>query len=144
MNFSKYIGLPYKNKGRNFNGVDCYGIVYLIYKEEKNINLPDFSDINYCSTWFKDNKNKENHILDNLYRVWNISNSIDKPYNSFDVMLFYSSPTKEVVNHCGLYIGDNKFISIQEQGAATSAISRFSGYWESKLYKAIRYKGDVK
>ena len=140
MNFSKYIGLPYKNKGRDFNGVDCYGLVYLIYKEEKNLKLLDFSNINYCSTWFE---KKENHILDNLHKFWDIGNSVNKPYRPFDVMLFYNSSLKTVVNHCSIYIGDNKFLHVQEHGQATSQVSRFSGYWESKLYKAIRYKGVV-
>jgi sulfur carrier protein ThiS len=43
MNFEKYIGIPYAEKGRDETGLDCYGLVRLIYKNELNINLPSFT-----------------------------------------------------------------------------------------------------
>ena len=140
MNFSKYIGLKYKLKGRESSGLDCYGLVYLIYKEEKGIVLPDFNSIQYCDTWYEKG---EHHITDGIEKIWNIGKEIKKPYKPYDVMFFYSSPSKTVVNHCGLFIEDNKFIHIYPHEKSYSEIARFSGYWESKLYKVIRYKGDV-
>lgn len=37
-----YIGLHYEIGGRDKHGIDCYGLVCLIYKEVLGIDLPDW------------------------------------------------------------------------------------------------------
>lgn len=53
MNISKYIGIPFKDKGRDFDGVDCWGIPWLIYKHELNIELPLYTE-SYATAYDKD------------------------------------------------------------------------------------------
>ena len=39
-------GIPYKKGGKDKNGCDCYGLVYLFYKEKLGIIIDDLQDFN--------------------------------------------------------------------------------------------------
>lgn len=39
---NRYIGKPYKYGGRDLEGLDCYGLVKLIYQDRYGLKLPDW------------------------------------------------------------------------------------------------------
>jgi probable lipoprotein NlpC len=41
---SRYIGLPWLAGGRSFKGSDCYGLAWLVYREELGIELRSYDD----------------------------------------------------------------------------------------------------
>ena len=43
--WDSYVGLPFKRDGRDRTGIDCYVLIYLIYKEQLEIDLNPFSGI---------------------------------------------------------------------------------------------------
>lgn len=129
MTFSKYINIPYKHHGRDFGGVDCYGLVWLIFKEEKEIILPD---VIYDKWWSREG---ENHIVENIDSLWD---KVQVPYKRFDCPIFYLTPEKNVANHIGLFISPNEFIQVRENKRVE--ITRLDKFWKSRLYNAIRYK----
>lgn len=38
---SDFIGIPFLDKGRDFKGLDCYGLCKLFYEKELDIIIPD-------------------------------------------------------------------------------------------------------
>ena len=44
LNVEKYVGISYNVNGRDMQSVDCYGLVYLIYKNELGIDLTSFAE----------------------------------------------------------------------------------------------------
>lgn len=41
---SKIIGTPFKDGGRNWGGLDCYGLVVLCFRECLDIDLPSYGE----------------------------------------------------------------------------------------------------
>lgn len=39
----KYLDIPYVDHGRSVDGLDCWGLVWLVYKNEFGIDLPSWS-----------------------------------------------------------------------------------------------------
>jgi cell wall-associated NlpC family hydrolase len=131
MNLKEYIGIPYKHLGRDHLGVDCFGLIWLLYKEKKGITLPDYVELKYSVDWYK----KENHIVNNITSNW--EEVRDRIYQPFDIFLFQC--TTSVVNHVAMYIDDFKLIHVQE--GINAHIFILDDKWKARLYKVLRYKG---
>lgn len=42
---SRYVGLPFVDHGRDFKGVDCWGLVQLVMRRECQVELPPYAEI---------------------------------------------------------------------------------------------------
>lgn len=43
--YAKYVGIPFYDGGRDFQGVDCWRLICLVFAREKGITLPDYGEI---------------------------------------------------------------------------------------------------
>jgi hypothetical protein len=49
-----YLFIPYKAKGRTRAGLDCWGLVWLVYREQLCIELPRYAEDEYSGTNIQD------------------------------------------------------------------------------------------
>jgi len=103
MAYEKYIGIPYVTNGRTEEGVDCWGLVRLFYRDELNIDLPS-----YDTAYYGPSDDERIASLMDLHKGdWSKQ---DNPKVG-DVCVFniLGEPC-----HVGIYIGNNKFLHSRE------------------------------
>lgn len=44
MIFDRFVGIPYLDRGRSIVGVDCWGLLFLVYRELRGIELPSYAE----------------------------------------------------------------------------------------------------
>jgi probable lipoprotein NlpC len=93
----EYVGIPFKERGRDRDGVDCWGLACLVYRDRFGIRLPDYRD-RYLNTEASDDISR---IIDSEADGWT-----EIPTTSAmcgDVVLFriLGKPT-----HIGIEVGD--------------------------------------
>jgi cell wall-associated NlpC family hydrolase len=42
--FDRFVGIPYLDKGRSMAGLDCWGLLWLVYRELRGIELPSYAE----------------------------------------------------------------------------------------------------
>ena len=125
--YNKYIGIPYKDNGRDLDGVDCWGLVRLVYKNEYDIQLPSFaeqylgaSDVDVTKELIAINKE-------------NWQQSQNKTIGN--VVLFRVLGNE---SHVGIYIGNNKFLHAR-QNHASAIESLNSVSWNKRVVGFYNY-----
>jgi len=125
--YSKYIGIPFKDHGRDFDGCDCWGLVRLIYQNEYGIFLPRY-DTAYTTT--KDRISVSNFALREAQNWIEVS---DKKEG--DVILFR---VLGLPLHVGLVIDKHYMIHILK--GIDSSIEKFeSPIWKKRILGVYRH-----
>lgn len=127
MKFEKYIGIPYVDKGRDASGLDCYGLVRLIYKNEYQIDLPNLT----AQYELDDNAGIEDLVAQQK-EGWELSN---EPAQEGDVVVFkiFGHDT-----HVGVAVSPTHFIHVREN--QDSAIESLSAHkWSKRITGFYKY-----
>jgi len=131
MNFAnQYIGLKFKNRGRTKEGVDCWGLVRLIYKEQFNIELPSYDD-EYKSSH---NIRETQEAINEHAKEWiPITKELVSP-GDVVVLRLSGYPT-----HVGMVIEKNKMLHIID--GTDAVIENYTGrLWEHRIVGFFRHK----
>ena len=80
-------GTPYRLGGRSKSGIDCSQFTKRLYKDVYNKQLADVA-----------------------WKQWNQTKRITKDSLEIGDIVFFSSKTSPSRWHCGIYIGNNKFV----------------------------------
>lgn len=126
----RMLGVPYKHNGRSFDGVDCWGVVYLFFKE-LGMELP-VSDGQFISDeWYRDDPERYIRSLKTLgEEVGHYRNlqSLDIPY--FNLY-------KNVITHTSVMLDDTHFLHVLiEKKVAIGTMNR--RLWRAKYRGARR------
>jgi len=115
----KFLGLRYVHGGRNLNGVDCWGLVVLVYRE-LGVEVEDVNG--YEERW---SVKGEERYFDEYKGRWR---KVGRDEAQFpDVVLFRNK--KGIVYHAGVYLGGGKFLHCPKVGVVIGRLQD----WEDKL-----------
>ena len=105
INLTPYFSLQYKENGREKDGLDCWGFVRFFIKQELNIYLPLFSNVNNLET------------LDIAIQKFN---KVEKP-KLYDLVVLKGLDNN--ITHIGIYL-DNSIIHMTKNGVTVTKINR--------------------
>ncbi|MBM3210609.1 NlpC/P60 family protein [Candidatus Poribacteria bacterium] len=128
----KYVGIPYKHQGRDMNGLDCWGLIKLVYKENLGIEIWDIN-ADYSEDWCWEGKD---YFIENYQKQWE---RVKNP-SIFDVVLINNG--RGTSNHAGVMLGNNMFIHCVKAGVVISKIT--DKMWKDKITGIFRFKAPLK
>lgn len=126
--WNKYINTPFVEKGRDASGVDCWGLVKIIYQKERNIILPDYTEY-YQTTQDRDILAKT--IREERSTKWL---DVNEP-KMFDVIILKMGG---VPMHVGIVTKPN-FMIHSARGIGTTHESFANIKWKHKVIGFSRY-----
>lgn len=123
---NKYIGIPFLDKGRDTSGIDCWGLVRLVYKQEYHIDLPNFST-NYDA----DDTERMRDLLAQYKEGWEkVSAPVEGCIVLFNIL--------GVESHMGIAVSGTHFLHARD--GRDSAIESFESVgWKNRITGFYKY-----
>lgn len=129
--YNNYIDIPYKDGGRDRSGLDCWGLVRLVYSDQYGIELPSFSSV-YSTV--KDTA-RTSELSAQYREQWD---EITEPeLGCLVLMRVLGTET-----HVGVYLGEDKFLHIRS-GANSVVESIKSTTWQHRIVGYYKYTEKV-
>jgi cell wall-associated NlpC family hydrolase len=121
-----YVGIPYRVGGRDESGVDCWGLIQLVYERELGIDLTSYA-APPGPGWFERVENYAAVEID----AWS---EIAVPVQA-DVLLFalQAHPC-----HCGLWLGGGRFLHAYHHHPV--GVERLNRSWANRHIATYRHR----
>lgn len=131
----KYIRIPFREHGRDFNGCDCGGLVWLVYKTELKIELPDWRAY-YQNTQFE----SFGELTDTISTMLGDCGQpvpLHEPLKPFDVISlnFCGNPV-----HVGIMVNRHIFMHIMDGYTNVRQERIDSASWRKRIDGVFRYR----
>ena len=123
-----FVGLPFRDKGRDYEGIDCWGLVYLVYRDIYGISLPLYQGY--------ESAHKSRQVMRIIEEGKSDWTEIPKKEAKLgDVALFR---LKSIPSHVGVFIDNHRFVHCTKK--ADCAIEKFNRLiWKNRLVGIFRY-----
>ena len=115
--FDSFIGLPWHDKGRARDGVDCYGLLHLVFAELRGIELPSFAEAYVTAS---DRRALAQLIRGEIDDLWD--EIPDGQEQVFDGVLIREGALSR---HIGLVVSPGLMLHVER--GKTSVIERYRG-----------------
>lgn len=123
----KYLGIPYKHQGRDLKGLDCWGLIILVFRD-LGIKVMDLE--HYDENWAL---HGENYFIENYYKKWQKQSAPQ----FLDVLLFKN--IEGVPFHTAIYLSHGKIMQCTRAGVI---VRRMDGKMMERLEGIYRYDRD--
>jgi len=128
-----YVGIPYQAGGRDHGGIDCWGLVRLVYSERLGIDLPTYDGI-FAG---KEDAHSAGAVMATESRKWQQV----QEWRPFDVLLLRVGAA--IPTHVAVYLGNN--LMLHALDGADSTIERTDSIkWRKRITGAYRHAGSRK
>jgi cell wall-associated NlpC family hydrolase len=113
----RYLGVPYVWGGTSPAGLDCSGLVWLVYREI-GITLPRIAQAQYEAT----------------------ARMSKEELQPGDLVFFWATDGVPWVSHVGIYVGQGQMVDAPTTEAVVRVEPIFTGYWGAHYYGAGRVR----
>lgn len=125
-----FIGLSYRDHGRDAAGVDCWGLVVIVYREVLGIDLPGY-DEGYVTT---EERHQIAALIDGHRQSWPWTRQ-EEPA-AFDIALFRRG---RHTSHVGIVVASGRMLHIPCDGDRSRVEDWRCGHWMPRLIGFYRH-----
>ena len=130
MDIMKYIKIPFKDRGRDENGVDCFGLVQMIYQDEFKIQLPSYIEM------YANEKDKKAicHAINSEKKLSGWLETTTPKFGNLIILNLLGRPL-----HLGVMLDENTFIHCMK-GKGTIIENTSDISWRNRINGYLKWK----